>query len=41
MKYLVASGWVNVIGSPASIIAWNNGTIDPRDPKTLPKRTEL
>jgi len=40
MKNRVISGWVTVIGPPASICFWNLGMTLPDDPKTLPNRTE-
>ena len=39
MKYRVTSGWVTVTGPPAAICALKVCSIEPRDPRTLPKRT--
>ena len=40
MKKRSTSGWVTVIGPPLCICAANACTTEPREPSTLPKRTE-
>ena len=39
IKKRVISGWVKVIGPPSLICLRNNGTTEPLEPSTLPKRT--
>src|SRR5690554_2090747 len=41
IKYRIISGCVMVIGPPSSICLVNNGTTDPLEPNTFPKRVVM